>query len=334
MVSFKGNKDRRRSSSRWLRRVSIAIALVVLGTVLAIGVLWGTRRSWGPGMIVVALSPRYAPVQPPDEVSRVVEVKRPDARIRAWLFEPESRPRGTVILLHGIHDSKKTLLPGALHRARRGFRALAVDLRGHGESSGRWLTYGVRESEDLSALIDRLQQLDLLQRPLGVHGTSYGAATALMLGGSDSRVDSIVAVAPFSSLPEVVPYYARWMFGSAAELIPAFFLRDILDDAGRRAGFDPGRACPRCAVSGFRGSLLLVHGKAEERIPWQQSVQIRDAATRASEVRVVLVPGASHLGVGSAKGVPALIDRWFDEQLVSRGNPRGAVYTVQTLGHS
>ena len=36
---------------------------------------------------------------------------------------------------------------------------------------------------------------------------------------------------------------------------------------------------------------------------------------RATRVRLVLVPGASHLSVGAAEGVPALIDRWFDEHL-------------------
>ncbi len=304
-----------RSRSRRTRRIPVA---VLLGTALAAVILWSTARSWGPGMIVVSSNPRYAPLAPPPEVSRVVEVKRPGARIRAWVFEPPRAPKGTVFLLHGIHDSKKKLLPAALHRARRKYRVVAVDSRGHGESSGRWLTYGVRESEDLSALIDRLQQLELLATPLGVHGTSYGAATALMLGGSDGRADTLVAVAPFSSLPEVVPCYTRWILGPAAELIPVSFERGILQEAGRRAGFDPDQACPRCAVSRFRGSLLLIHGKDDERIPWRQSEQIRRAAAAASEVRLVLVPGASHLSVGAAEGVPALIDRWFDEHLVAR----------------
>ena len=34
---------------------------------------------------------------------------------------------------------------------------MLVDLRGHGGSSGRWLTYGVVESRDLSQLIDQLE---------------------------------------------------------------------------------------------------------------------------------------------------------------------------------
>lgn len=147
---------------------------------------------------------------------------------------------------------------------------MAVDLRGHGESSGRWLTYGVRESADLKALVDRL------------------AERRLLAGG----------------------------LGPIAGLIPRAVIQSLVDTAGHSAGFDPDDASPRCVVSRFHGSLLLIHGLLDPRIPWRESAEIRDAASGASDVRLMLVPKAGHLDIGEAPGVQQAIDRWLDEHLV------------------
>src|SRR5262245_4065073 len=96
---------------------------------------WWTRGSWAAGMIVMAPHPAGVPAQLPADVHASVEVTRAGARVRAWVFDPGSTPRGTVLMLHGIRDSKLQLVAGARRHAARGYRAVAVDSRGHGESS-------------------------------------------------------------------------------------------------------------------------------------------------------------------------------------------------------
>jgi alpha-beta hydrolase superfamily lysophospholipase len=287
------------------RAAATAAALIVV--LLATG--WSTHSSWAPGMLVSAPAPDGVPAERPGDVRHVVEVVREAATVRAWVFDPPRPPRGTVLLLHGIRDSKLNLVDSARRHAARGLRAVAVDSRGHGESSGRYLTYGVEESRDLAALVDQLERRALLVRPLAVVGTSYGAATALQFAAIDARAEKVVALAPFASLRQVVRSYLAWILGAPARWIPAPVVDSLIDDSARRAGFDPDRACPRCVAPQIRAAVLLVHSRDDERIPWRHSVEIRNAL--GSRRELLLVDGVRHVDIGSAAGVEQATRRWL-----------------------
>src|SRR5688572_14094059 len=92
--------------------------------VLLFAAEWSTYGSWAPGMLVMAPSPEGMPARRPDDVHVALEVAREDARVRVWVFEPAAAPRGTVVLLHGIRDSKQRLADGARRHVTRGYRAV------------------------------------------------------------------------------------------------------------------------------------------------------------------------------------------------------------------
>lgn len=293
-----------------LRTLVKGAALCALLLAMMLFAAWRTRSSWVTGMMVLAPSTHPHRMIAPDGVVETVEVHRAGSVIRAWMFEPVGPPRGTLVMLHGIRDTKRNLVPGALRHASRGWRVLAVDSRGHGESTGRYLTYGVEESRDLVALVDQLDARALLARPLAVVGTSYGAATALQFAARDPRVERLVAFAPFASLRAVVPAYVSWILGWPGRLVPAPVLDQLIDDSARTAGFDPDLACPRCSASQIRAAVLLVHCRDDERIPWQHSVAIRAALKAPS--RLMLLERGGHLGVADSPGVQGATDRWLD----------------------
>lgn len=280
----------------------VAIALLVVG-----GAAF-TADSWGPGMIVLAPSPDYRPGPVPAGATPI-EAQRAGARIRAWSFAPPTAARGTVVLLHGIRDSKRGQVESARRHAAAGIRALVVDSRGHGESSGRFLTYGVQESRDLVQLVDALARRGELERPLALVGSSYGAATAIMAAAIEPRVDTVVATAPFSSLRAVVPAYVEWIAGPAGRLVPGSWLDARLDHAAGVAGFDPDRACPRCVAPRVRASVLLIHSRDDERIPYAHSIRIHDALVSPREL--LLVDGWGHVGVNRAPAAARAIEQWL-----------------------
>ena len=125
-------------------------------------------------------------------------------------MEPSRRPlQGTVLVLHGIRDSKDSMRGKGRLLAEGGYRSVLIDLRGHGSSSGDWLTYGVLDSWDLTQVMDALDRQNLLSEPVGVFGCSFGAATAIQLAGHDPRIQAVVAVAPFATLQVAIHSYAR-----------------------------------------------------------------------------------------------------------------------------
>jgi pimeloyl-ACP methyl ester carboxylesterase len=164
-------------------------------------------------------------------------------------------------------------------------RAVLVDLRGHGRSTGDVLSYGVFDAHDLAVVLDALESRGERVGRVGVLGVSYGAATAIEWAGADPRVEAVVAIAPFESLSSVVPGYAPVP-------LPGAFIRGALAAAGRRGGYDPERASPLAAIVTTRAPVLLIHGKADERIAVWQSEDLR--AKAPDHVELVEVDGETH----------------------------------------
>jgi pimeloyl-ACP methyl ester carboxylesterase len=193
--------------------------------------------------------------------------------------------------LHGIRDSKESLLGWADNLAASGYRVVLVDLRGHGRSTGEFLSYGVQESRDLVQVLDILYREGLALGPIGAMGHSYGAATAIQWAARDARVRAVVAVAPFASLRDVVQGYMR-------VALPRGLVERALARAKVRGAFDTDEACPADAISRTEAAVLLVHGRADRQVPAWHSERIQ--TMRPQRTELVLVEGAGHNDVAGA----------------------------------
>jgi pimeloyl-ACP methyl ester carboxylesterase len=82
-----------------------------------------------------------------------------------------------ILLLHGLSATRRNVVQGSRHLARRGYRLIAYDARGHGASSPAPDPAAYEYSDlvgDLEAVLAELE----LERPVLV-GSSMGAATAM-----------------------------------------------------------------------------------------------------------------------------------------------------------
>lgn len=282
---------------RRTRLLVAAIALVLAGSLASLV---------GHGLIASAIA--YAPNQygvadeaeTPSRAERAelgryasiaVRVGPPDATLSAWVIEPAQAPRGTILLLHGIRADKRMMIGPGRAFADAGYRAVLVDLRGHGRSGGEYLTYGVVESHDMSQLLDAVARRRPLG-PVGVYGYSYGAAVAIQLGARDPRIRAVVAISAFSTLRGVVRDYEKRLLPGVSDMLPDSYLQGAVDEAGEMASFDPDLASPLQAVRRMKAPLLLVHGTADKRVPFRHAVALAQAA--GSRTRLIPVSGATH----------------------------------------
>jgi alpha-beta hydrolase superfamily lysophospholipase len=243
-----------------------------------------------------------------------VEIAAPHAILSIALLEP-LRPKGTVFVLHGIRNSKESMRGWGAMLVGAGYRAVLVDSRGHGSSTGHTLTYGVQEAKDLSVALAALEMRGMDLGPVGAMGHSYGAATAIQWAGREARVGAVIAVSPFASLREVVSSYLPWT-------LPPEFSRRAVDLAGALGDFDPDAASSVDAIASTRAPVLLIHGRADARIPCCHSERIRAAAVSTAEL--VLVAGAGHDSVACARQT-RLAERavaWLDTHLIDAAAAR------------
>jgi pimeloyl-ACP methyl ester carboxylesterase len=267
------------------RARQLALLAAVCASILA-AAWWGGARLAAHAIVDAPNAGRlaFAPVAGEWRV----EGGTPPASIAFEVVGPADA-RATVLVLHGIRDSRVAMRGWGALLAAAGMRAVLVDLRGHGRSSGDVLSYGVFDAADLSRVVDDLGARGAVRGKIGALGFSYGAATAIEWAGRDARVERVVAIAPFASLAEVVPGYAPIP-------VPEIFARHAIALAGEMGGFDPSRASPLEAIARTRAPVLLFHGTADDRIPPRHAEELHAAAPDHSSL--VLVEGATHDTIG------------------------------------
>jgi pimeloyl-ACP methyl ester carboxylesterase len=251
-----------------------------------------------------------------------VKVGPPEASLSVSVVEPQGKPqspRGTILVLHGVLARGATMLPVAEGLARAGYRAVLPDLRGHGRSTGKYMTFGVQEAKDLSQVIDALERRNLLAGNLGVFGISYGATTSIHLAAGDRRVRAVVAVEPFATAREEVPHFARVMVPGIGLLISDETYQQSLDEAGRIAHYDPDEADAVKAIQQTSAPVLIIHGTNDWVVPHQQSERLHAAALDHSEL--VSVPYLGHVALWVDPGghVAKRARDWFDRWMGGEG---------------
>jgi len=129
----------------------------------------------------------------------------PPITVAYWIKEPTTGhpPRATVLLLHGWNSqvrSSDLLHPVTQALADTGCRVILPDLRGHGDSTGEYVTSGYREVQDLQALLTHLDTRGQLDGPVGVVGHSYGGGIAIQFAARDSRPQRALVFSPLTDI--------------------------------------------------------------------------------------------------------------------------------------
>ena len=126
-------------------------------------------------------------------------VLSPDGKLAAW-FLPGTNGR-TLIALHGINDNKEQWLAPAVDLQRRGYAILLLDFHGHGESEGRHVTFGDRETDDVAAALDYLRRRgDVAMDRVGLVGLSLGGIAAIIAAARLQGVHAVMAESAFPDL--------------------------------------------------------------------------------------------------------------------------------------
>ena len=132
-------------------------------------------------------------------------------KLAAWWIaaDKDSPPGRTALVLHGYTDAKIGGIAWAPLFRSLGFNVLAVDLRAHGESDGRFTTAGFFEREDIRQVIDQLRgRWPAQSRRLVLFGASLGAAVACAVAAERDDLDALILECPFYDFPHALLSHA------------------------------------------------------------------------------------------------------------------------------
>lgn len=290
------------------RHVAAALGVLVLAAVA--GIFAGAR---------VIVTPAPVPPQLRETCPRewtTVRTPIDDISIVACVRQAPEKDGPLVFILHGGGDGKMSFIGLGEKLLRAGFSVALVDARGHGESGGNVLSYGVFESSDLRRVRDFIGTHGYSVDRVGVIGFSYGAATSIMWAARDPHVAAVVAVAPYASLRSVAPGYTARMVPAGAWL-PNFVTSLVVTVAGRLGGFDPDDS-PFARAPKVATPTLLVHGEQDVHVPPGHSLILKP---RLPNGELVIVPGMSHEDMFDHPRVFDAAVLWFRGNIQPRPSP-------------
>lgn len=189
-------------------------------------------------------------------------------RTQAWWI-PAKSPRAVLVAFHGNAGTMAHRLPFYKRLHDLSCSLLTAEYRGYGDSSGTPSEKGLYA--DAEAALVEARRRAAMGTPIVAWGRSLGGAVAIYLAHSQS-LDGLIAESTFTSLPDM----------AALTGIP--FARTLV-----AYDFDS-----LSRIRTVKAPILLVHGEADELVPFAMGERLRDAALAAASVTFHAVARGEH----------------------------------------
>ena len=219
--------------------------------------------------------------------------RRGDVALSGW-YLPGRSSSPNLIFVHGNGSvrSGDNAVELAARMVELGYNVLMFDLRGHGSSGGDKVSGGYFERWDVLGAFDYLVERGIDTSRTGLMGFSMGAATSILAAAEEPRITALVADSPFANASDLIAREAARTTPIPGWLTPIFMPVAKLMARGIY-GIDIGALVPEKAVADLGYPILVIHGIADERIPWKQGQRVASAAETGSAIW--LVPGVDHV---------------------------------------
>jgi pimeloyl-ACP methyl ester carboxylesterase len=279
----------RLSSGRVVRRTAAIIAVVAIFAGMYLSACWYIVGT------MVTLNPRAETFKPNklgfSQAKKVTFHTADGVRLEGW-FVPSQGDR-VIILVHGVYSNAWDCQAPDIVRAYRdaGFNVFLFDSRGQGESGGT-LGLGWLERQDVHAVVNILLARGFKAGKIGIHGTSYGGATALLAAAEIPEIGAIVADSAFADVQDVmlgeIARKTGLSVGWTRPLAPG--LRFV---AWLRYDINFDEPSPERVIAAIAPRpVLLIHGERDSIVPVESVERLHRAAPMNTSVWVL--PGGEH----------------------------------------
>jgi uncharacterized protein len=266
-------------------------------------ILWlllaGALGAAGMAVSVLAVglylaSPAHRLIGPPPDIPGLQPVEIASgsgSTLQGWLI-PGAPGGGAVLLMHGVHSDRRSMIHRAQLLQEQGFAVLLFDFQAHGESPGKYISFGYLEGMDATAAVAFMRRR-LPGEGIGVIGVSLGGAAAL-LGPKPLPVEALVLESVFPDIDAALANRLRAGIGPVLGrvftplLTPLFkiLLPPVL-------GVKLEDLRPVDRIGGVTAPVLVASGTADDRTPIAEAHALFDRAPEPK--RFWAVPGAGHI---------------------------------------
>ncbi|MBI2084367.1 MAG: prolyl oligopeptidase family serine peptidase [Candidatus Aenigmarchaeota archaeon] len=204
--------------------------------------------------------------------------------LKGW-FIPNEKSDAVIIVGHGYPFDKANILQATYFLADE-YNLLLFDFRYFGESGGRYSTGGAKESKDILAAVEFLENEKGFAK-IGAIGFSMGGAAILMSESKDLKaavIDSTYANSDmlFEQLYSMFPGVLKLPFVWLTKFYALLFLRINVNEVS-----------PLNSIQEIDAPILLIHGEKDSQIPAKNSQLLYENSNK-SRTELWIVPDAGH----------------------------------------
>ncbi len=193
------------------------------------------------------------------------------------------------IHLHGYKgEAYRDTSSGVLSSIKDGNNTLMVDLRGHGLSGSKTVTFGLKDRYDLREWARYMDERFNHKNNIFLMGISMGGATVLMASNLDlpKSVKGIISDCPYSSVKDIILNTVRNM-GLNGKLVYPF----ILLTCRLYLGISLNDSSAVESVKETKLPILIIHGTSDTYVPYKMSEKIKEAN---ENIELVSIKGTMH----------------------------------------
>ena len=217
-------------------------------------------------------------------------IKSDDGLNLHGLWVPADDAKGTILLVHGYRSTYLVdFAPAFAYYHKMGLNLLIPAQRAHGESGGKLITFGVKESQDMM-LWCKYHNHHLSNCDIVLNGLSMGASTVIYMarGTLPENVKGIIADCGFTTPKEILSSVFRKVTHLPAE--PVLLVTNLLTKMF--AGFSIDQCDTREILREISIPVLLIHGTNDGFVPCEMTKQAFEACNTPKDI--LLVDGAEH----------------------------------------
>lgn len=187
-----------------------------------------------------------------------------------------------MILSHGYRSTCiRDIYPSCENYYKLGYNLVIIDQRTSLKSDGNYITLGYYEHKDLSDWVDYIK-LRFKDSKIILGGVSMGATSSLLCASINKNVDAVVADCAFKNGYYEVAHVMKKFF-----FLPSFLFVGLINLYCKIfAKFDLRDVDVIKACKNIKVPVLLIHGKCDDFIPYQDSEEIYDNLKCKKEIHL------------------------------------------------
>ena len=202
----------------------------------------------------------------PNSPYSTITIETNEGALKIWQTKVDSS-KGVVIVLHGYHGQKSSMIDRAAYFNTIGFSTLLVDFRGCGDSFGLQSTIGFDESKDVKAVFNYANNHFI---NIYIFGSSMGSVAAMKcIHDFNIKPQGLLIECPFGSMYQTTS--ARFQNMG----LPSFPMATLLVFwGGVINGFWGFHHNPTYYAKSINCPTLLLYGLEDDKVSLQETITI------------------------------------------------------------